>query len=167
MLILRYRVVAQPAFHGTLVLPFEQRQKSRLRTRLASGEEVGIFLERGTILRGGDYLRGDEDDRVVKVQAAEEQLMEVRAPHAQALARAAYHLGNRHTPIEVRDDGLRFAADHVLAEMLRGLGVAVTSLSAPFEPEPGAYAAGHHAHSSDAKHAGVIHDFADRMTQRR
>jgi urease accessory protein len=166
MLILRHRIAPQSSFAGTLVLPFEQRQKSRLRTVLADGEEVGIFLDRGTILRGGDCLRG-EDDRVVRVVAADEALMHVRTPDAQALARAAYHLGNRHTPIEVRADGLRFAADHVLAEMVRGLGVEVTTLSAPFEPEAGAYAAGHHAHSSDAKHAGVIHDFAERTGNRR
>ena len=141
-------------------------QKSRLRATLASGEEVGIFLDRGTILRGGDCLRG-EDGRVVRVESAPEKLMEVRAPTAQALARAAYHLGNRHTPIEVGDGWLRFATDHVLAQMLSGLGVQViATVDAPFEPEPGAYAAGHHAHSSDAKHAGVIHDFAERMGRR-
>jgi len=146
---------------GTLTLPFEQRCKSRLRTTLVSGEEIGLFLERGTILRGGDCLAAD-DGRVVRVQSAEEKLMEVRARDAQSLAKAAYHLGNRHTPIQVGDGWLRFAADHVLAEMLIGLGVEVSALDAPFEPEPGAYAAGHHPHSGEAKHAGVIHDFAAR-----
>jgi urease accessory protein len=146
---------------GTLTLPFEQRCKSRLRTTLVSGEEIGLFLERGTILRGGDCLAAD-DGRVVRVQSAEEKLMEVRARDAQSLATAAYHLGNRHTPIQVGDGWLRFAADHVLAEMLIGLGVEVSALDAPFEPEPGAYAAGHHPHSGEAKHAGVIHDFAAR-----
>ena len=88
--------------------------------------------------------------------------MEVRAKDAESLARAAYHLGNRHTPIQIGDGWLRFAADHVLAEMLLGLGVEISALAAPFEPEPGAYAAGHHQHSGEAKHAGVIHDFAAR-----
>jgi urease accessory protein len=142
-----------------LMLPYEQRCKSRLRTTLVSGEEVGLFLERGTILRGGDYLAAD-DGRVVRVQSSAENLMEVRAGSAESLAKAAYHLGNRHTPIQIGDGWLRFSADHVLAEMLAGLGVEVSALAASFEPEPGAYAAGHHPHSGEAKHAGVIHDFA-------
>jgi urease accessory protein len=84
--------------------------------------------------------------------------MQARCPDAVSLARCAFHLGNRHTPVEVRDGALRFAADEVLAGMLRGLGAAVQPLSAPFEPEAGAYAAGHHHHSSDQKHTGIIHD---------
>ena len=147
-----------------LVLPFEQRQKSRLRTVLASGEEIGLFLDRGSILRGGDCLRGI-DGRVVRVIAADEGLMEARANDAGTLARAAYHLGNRHTPVQVGDGWLRFAADHVLGEMVRGLGAEVAAIQAPFEPEAGAYAAGHHQHSGEAKHAGVIHDFALRARQ--
>jgi urease accessory protein len=160
MLIVRQRIPPQPRGDAELVLPFEQRQKSRLRTVLTSGEEVGLFLERGTILRGGDHLRGD-DGRVVCVVAADEALMEVRSTDARALARAAYHLGNRHTPVQIGDGWLRFAADHVLGEMLIGLGVTVAAIQAPFEPEAGAYTAGHH-HSGEAKHAGVIHDFASR-----
>jgi urease accessory protein len=142
-----------------LMLPFEQRCKSRLRTTLVSGEEIGIFLDRGTILRGGDCLAAD-DGRIVRLESSAEKLMEVRAASAESLARAAYHLGNRHTPIQVGDGWLRFVADHVLAQMLVGLGAEVSSLSAAFEPEAGAYAAGHHQHSGEAKHAGVIHDFA-------
>jgi urease accessory protein len=102
----------------------------------------------------------------VRVQSAAEKLMEVRAKDAESLARAAYHLGNRHTPIQIGDGWVRFAADHVLAEMLLGLGVEISALAAPFEPEPGAYAAGHHQHSGEAKHAGVIHDFALRPRKR-
>jgi len=142
-----------------LVLPFEQRQKSRLRAVLASGEEVGLFLERGGILRGGDCLESD-DGRVVRVVAADEELMEARASDAELLSRAAYHLGNRHTPVQIGEGSVRFAADNVLAEMLRGLGLSVSALVAPFEPEAGAYAAGHHHHSGAARHSGVIHDFA-------
>jgi urease accessory protein len=165
MMIVRQRASSEAQAVDTLTLPFEQRCKSRLRTTLASGEEVGLFLDRGTILRGGECLAAD-DGRIVRVRSAEEKLMEVRAEDAEALARAAYHLGNRHTPIQIGDGWLRFAADHVLAEMLKGLGVEVSMLSAPFEPEPGAYAAGHHQHSGEAKHAGVIHDFALRPRQR-
>jgi urease accessory protein len=165
MMILRKRALSGARADDTLTLPFEQRCKSRLRTTLASGEEAGLFLDRGTILRGGECLAA-EDGRVVRVQSAEERLMEVRAEDADALARAAYHLGNRHTPIQIGDGWLRFAADHVLAEMLKGLGVEASVLNAPFEPEPGAYAAGQHQHSGEAKHAGVIHDFALRPRKR-
>jgi urease accessory protein len=160
VLLVRERLPAQSHADADLVLPFEQRQKSRLRTVLANGEEVGLFLERGTILRGGDCLRGD-DGRIIRVVAAEEALMEVRSADATALARAAYHLGNRHTPVQVGENWLRFAVDPVLEEMLVGLGVAVISMTAPFEPEPGAYVGGHH-HSGEARHSGVIHDFAAR-----
>jgi len=159
------RAPSESQADDTLTLPFEQRCKSRLRTTLVSGEEVGLFLDRGTILRGGDCLAAD-DGRVVRVQSAAEKLMEVRAKDAESLARAAYHLGNRHTPIQIGDGWVRFAADHVLAEMLLGLGVEISALAAPFEPEPGAYAAGHHQHSGEAKHAGVIHDFALRPRKR-
>jgi urease accessory protein len=160
VLILQERIPPQAQADAELVLPFEQRQKSRLRTVLAGGEEVGVFLERGTILRGGDFLRGN-DGRVVSVVAADEALMEARSADVRALARAAYHLGNRHTPVQIGEGWVRFASDHVLGEMVAGLGVSITAIHAPFEPESGAYAGGHH-HSSEAKHAGVIHDFAPR-----
>jgi urease accessory protein len=161
MLIVRQRISASDRVDEELVLPFEQRQKSRLRTRLRSGEEVGVFLDRGALLRGGDCLVAD-DGRIVRVVAAQEDLMEVRCADPGTLARAAYHLGNRHCPVAIGAGWLHFAADHVLAEMLRGMGLEATTVSAPFEPEAGAYAAGHHAHSSAAKHAGIIHDFARR-----
>src|SRR3954470_9087320 len=100
MLIARTRIAPQSRFDAELALPFEARQKSRLRTTLVSGEEIGLFLERGTVLRGGDCLAGD-DGRVVRVIAADEDLHEVRCSDADALARAAYHLGNRHTPVQI------------------------------------------------------------------
>jgi urease accessory protein len=161
MLVVQQRLAAPVPHDALLVLPFELRQKSRLRTTVAGGEEIGLFLARGTVLRDGDCLVAD-DGRVVRVSAAEEDLLEVRCADADALARAAYHLGNRHTPVQVGVGWLRLAADDVLAGMLRGLGATVTPIRATFEPEAGAYAAGHHAHSSDAKHAGIIHDFAAR-----
>ena len=162
MLVVQSKLGAPAPHQADLVLPFELRQKSRLRTTVAGGEEIGLFLDRGAVLRGGEFLQAD-DGRVVRVVAADEDLLEVRCPDAEALARSAYHLGNRHTPVQVGGGWLRFAADDVLAAMVRGLGATVTSLSAPFEPEAGAYAAGHHAHSSDAKHVGIIHDFATRV----
>jgi urease accessory protein len=163
MLVLQRRIAPQAHADIELPLAFELRQKSRLRTSLESGEEVGLFLERGTILRGGDCLQSD-DGRVVRVLAAPESLMEVTSNDPWLLARAAYHLGNRHTPVEVGQGWLRFAADHVLAEMLRGMGLEAQTLSAPFEPEAGAYAAGHQHHSGEARHSGIIHDFAQRKT---
>ena len=161
MLIIQKRIPARPSFDAELVLPFEQRQKSRLRTAVRGGEEIGLFLERGTVLRGGDFLQAD-DGRVVRVVAADEDLHEVRCADPDALARAAYHLGNRHAPTQVGEGWLRVAADEVLATMLRGLGATVIPVRAPFDPEAGAYGAGRHAHSGEAKHAGVIHDFAVR-----
>jgi urease accessory protein len=157
MITIRERAKAASACDADLVLSFELRQKSRLLTRLASGEEVGLSLDRGTVLRGGDRLVAD-DGRVIRVVAADEALMEARCGDAAALARCAFHLGNRHTPVEVRDGALRFGADEVLAAMLRGLGATVQPLSAPFEPEAGAYAAGAHTHGADGHHAPVIHD---------
>jgi urease accessory protein len=157
MITIRERVTGAFQADAELKLPFDMRQRSRLMTKLSSGEEVGLMLDRGTVLRGGDCLRAD-DGRIVRVVAAEEALMEARCGDATGLARCAYHLGNRHTPVQVGDGWLRFAADDVLAGMARSVGATVTSISAPFEPEAGAYAGGHHHHSGDAKHGGIIHD---------
>ena len=148
------------AHQEQLSLPFELRQKSRLRTKLASGEEAGLFLEHGSILRGGDCLRAN-DGRIVLIVAADEELMEAKCVTPFQLVRAAYHLGNRHVPVQIGDGWLRFQADDVLAQMLRGLKATVSKVSAPFEPEAGAYAGGHHHHSMDAKHSGIIHEFRD------
>lgn len=142
---------AQPT--DRLELPFDTRTKSRLRARLASGEEVGLFLPRGTILRGGDLLQGG-DGRIVEVVAAPEELLEVRCRNLSELARAAYHLGNRHVAVQVGDEWLRLAADHVLERMLDGLGGQVRHLTAPFEPEAGAYAPGHQ-HPGDGSGARI------------
>lgn len=141
---------------GQLRLPFESRQKSRLRTRLLSGEEVGLILPRGEILRGGDLVAAS-DGRVIEVQAEPEKVLHVECATPAGLAKAAYHLGNRHVPVQVGDGFLRLAADHVLEEMLRKLGAKVTQMEAPFEPEAGAYAGGHHRHD-EMGHGGKIHD---------
>jgi urease accessory protein len=141
----------------SLELDFSARSKSRLRARLASGAEVGLFLARGTILRGGDRLLAS-DGRVVAVVSAPEDLLEVRCASSIELARAAFHLGNRHVAVQVgRDAGgdwLRIQADHVLEGMLVGLGALVSSLRAPFEPEAGAYAPGHQ-HPGDGSGARI------------
>jgi urease accessory protein len=161
MLVVQRKLDAAAPHDALLVLAFELRQKSRLRTTVEDGEEIGLFLARGTVLHDGDCLEA-EDGRVGRVVAADEDLLEVRCADADSLARAAYHLGNRHTPVQVGTGWLRLAADDVLAGMLRGLGATVMPMEATFEPEAGAYAAGQHSHSSDAKHAGIIHDFATR-----
>ena len=126
-----------------LVLPYDARRKSRQRVTLASGEEMGYVFPAGTVLRQGDRLRSG-DGRVVEVVAAPEALLEVRAGDTFQLIRAAYHLGNRHVPVQLGERFLRFQPDHVLAEMLVGLGCAVSEVEAPFDPEGGAYGA--HAH---------------------
>ena len=140
-----------------LRLPFERRQKSRQRATLASGEEVAIALPRGEVLRGGDWVVAS-DGRVIEVIAAVEDVLHVECESAEALARAAYHLGNRHVAVQVGTGWLRIAEDHVLAGMLQGLGATVTPMRAPFEPEAGAYRA-HHHHDDDSPHGGRIHEF--------
>lgn len=138
-----------------IVLPFELRQKSRLRARLASGLEVGLFLERGVVLRGGDLLLAD-DGTVVEVVAALEMVSTVHEPDATRLARAGYHLGNRHVPVEIGAGWLRYGHDHVLDDMVRGMGLGVLVEQAPFEPEAGAYGHSHqheHPHSHAHAHA--------------
>ncbi len=134
-----------------LVLPFAERSKSRLRAVLDNGEEAGLFLERGSILRHGDLLLTD-DGRVVEVEAAQETVSTVRTENGLMLARASYHLGNRHVPLQIGPDWLRYCHDHVLDDMLRGFGLAVSVEQAPFEPEGGAYVSSHahsHPHSHD------------------
>jgi urease accessory protein len=142
-----------------LVLDFERRCRSRLRARLESGEEAGLFLPPGTVLRGGDLLQGS-DGRVVEVVAAVEALTEVRANSPAALARLAYHLGNRHATVQIGEGWLRLPADAVLARLAAGLGGEVREIQAPFEPESGAY--GHHAERGHAP-GGRIHSYRSRQ----
>ena len=141
---------------GQLKLPFESRQKSRLKTKLVSGEDVGLILPRGEILRGGDLVTAS-DGRVVEIISQEEKVLHIEADSPRDLARVAYHRGNRHVPVEVGAGFLRIAEDHVLEEMLKKLGAKVSSREAPFEPEAGAYAGGRHQHD-EMGHGGKIHD---------
>jgi urease accessory protein len=128
-------------------LTFDARTKSRLLVRLDNGEQIALIVERGRVLRGGEQVRL-EDGRFVDIVAVDEALLEAIRGDPLLIARAAYHLGNRHVAVQFVKDGLRFLADHVLADMVAGLGLKVTSLSAPFEPEGGAYGR-HHAHDSE------------------
>ena len=129
-----------------LVLPYDARRKSRQRVTLASGEELGYVLPSGTVLRDGDRLLTG-NGLVIEVEAAPEVLLEVRSGDTLLLGRAAYHLGNRHVPVQLGKRFLRFQPDHVLAEMLEGLGCPVSDVEAPFDPEGGAYDA--HAHGDE------------------
>ena len=139
-----------------LTLTFDERKKSRLRTRLDDGTEVALLLERGTILRGDDVLVTD-DGQLVRVRAAPELVSTVRAPDARALARAAYHLGNRHVPLQVGEGWVRYEHDHVLDDLAAALGLDVVVELASFEPEAGSYAgrgasAHHHEHGHEHEH---------------
>ncbi|MFX1802782.1 urease accessory protein UreE [Paraburkholderia sp. A1RO-5] len=130
----------------TLTLAYDARCKSRFAATLDSGEEVGVVLPRGTVLRDGDMLVAD-DGGLVRVIAAPQSVLRVRATERLTLMRAAYHLGNRHTPVEVGIDELKLEADPVLEDMLKRLGAQVERAELPFQPEAGAYGGGHrHGH---------------------
>lgn len=130
-----------------LILPFDTRSRSRFRARLDNGEEVGVILTRGHILRGGDRLRA-EDGRIIGVAAATETVSTAHARDADMLARGAYHLGNRHVALQIGALWLRYSHDHVLDDMVRGLGFTLVVEEAAFEPEGGAY----HSHSGEHGH---------------
>jgi urease accessory protein len=144
---------------ATMVLDWDTRQKSRFDTRDSQGRTLGVFLPRGSVLRGGDVLVA-EDGSLIEVIAKPQILMRVSAcrDHGSPfdLLRAAYHLGNRHVPLELKPDHLQIEPDHVLADMLRQMHLIVTEHIAAFEPESGAYGAhaGHgHAHAHAGAHA--------------
>ena len=149
--------------YTSLELPFELRQKSRFRATLANGEDASVVLPRGEILRGGDRLATSEG-RVVAIVSKPEHLLHAECESPHALARAAYHLGNRHVPVQVGAGWLRIADDHVLARMLAGLGAKVSAVEAPFEPEAGAYAG--HSHGESAGGAR-IHEYVPIASQHR
>lgn len=129
----------------TLALPFDTRQKSRFRATLTSGIDIGVDLPRTGVLRSGAYIATETGD-VLQIVAAPETVMQAVAPDAFTLLKAAYHLGNRHVPLMLTPEALYFEPDHVLAEMVEGLGLTVQTLQHPFEPESGAYA--QHAHET-------------------
>lgn len=136
----------------TLTLPFDQRIRGRLKVILDNGEEAGLFLDRGPILRGGDCIATDEG-AVAEIKAAVETVSTVRSDNALLLSRVCYHLGNRHTLLQIGEGFARYQHDHVLDDMVRGLGLEPVCEQAPFEPEPGAYG----EHHSDHAHGGHAH----------
>lgn len=148
------RVLVQRA--NTITLDWDVRQKSRFDSTDSAGRALGIFLPRGTVVRGGDVLVA-EDGSLVRVEAAPQDVLRITActEHGSPfdLTRAAYHLGNRHVPIELQPDHLKIEPDHVLADMLRAMHMTVVAVSEPFEPESGAYGDhGGHAHGGHSEH---------------
>jgi urease accessory protein len=132
----------------SVTLSYDQRRKSRQRLRLDDGSEAALVLERGTVLAEGDRLKAD-DGTVIAVKAAAETLSVVRTLDPLLLARAAYHLGNRHVPLQVGVGELRYQHDHVLDAMVRGLGAPVGVVEDGFQPEGGAY---RHEHREPHEH---------------
>ncbi len=128
-----------------VVATFEERQKSRYRTTTRCGKELVWFLDRGYVLREQDVLKCN-DGTLVKMICADESVSDVSSDDKFLLLRAAYHLGNRHVPLQIEKTFLRFQRDHVLDDMVKGLGLVVSHKEAPFQPESGAYSHGHHAH---------------------
>ncbi|MEJ2321197.1 MAG: urease accessory protein UreE [Gammaproteobacteria bacterium] len=122
----------------TLTLPLDQRFRSRVKVTLDDGSEAGLFLPRGSILRDGDLV-ASVDGVIVEVRAASETVSTVTSRDPHLLARACYHLGNRHVPLQIAPGFVRYQHDHVLDDMVRGLGLEVSVELAAFEPEPGAY----------------------------
>jgi urease accessory protein len=137
----------------TVVLEFDDRHRRRLAMTGTRGLDFLLDLAEVIALRGGDALVL-EDGRLIEVVAAAEPLLEIRARDAMHLVRIAWHLGNRHLPMQVTAKGLRIRRDHVIEEMVRGLGARVIEIEAPFDPEGGAYAGAGHAHD----HAHHDHD---------
>jgi urease accessory protein len=143
---------ATPA--DTIVLDYEGRHRRRVAMKATRGTEFLLDLPDAVVLRGGDALVL-EDGRLIEIVAAPEELAEARCADARQLARVAYHIGNRHAPAEILANRLRIRRDHVLEEMVRGLGAKVSHIEAPFEPDTGAYEAPEPAH--DHAHHGHSH----------
>ncbi len=146
---------------ATVELDWDVRQKSRFDATDSAGRHLGVFLPRGTLVRGGDVLVA-EDGSMVRVIAAPQPVLRIThcAQHGTPfdLTRAAYHLGNRHVPIELQPDHLKIELDHVLAEMLQSMHLIVNAVNEAFEPEGGAYSAGGHSHAHGEAHHDHSHD---------
>ncbi|ABE43298.1 urease accessory protein UreE [Polaromonas sp. JS666] len=147
---------------STVELDWDVRQKSRFDATDSLGRTLGVFLPRGTLVRGGDVLVA-EDGSMIKVIASPQPVLRITACSAHGspfdLTRAAYHLGNRHVPIELKPDHLKIEPDHVLADMLRAMHLIVHEVEEAFEPEGGAYSAGGHGHGHDhGSHEHSAHD---------
>jgi urease accessory protein len=149
----------------TVELDWDVRQKCRFDCIDSTGRQFGVFLPRGTAVRGGDVLVA-EDGSLVRVLAAPQAVLKITHCSAHGapfdLIRAAYHLGNRHVPIELKPDHLKIEPDHVLADMLRAMHLIVNAVNESFEPENGAYGAhathNGHGHGQAHEHHDHEHD---------
>jgi len=157
--------VHRPAGHwpreqaaGSLTLDFDARHRRRIRLTADQGQDVLLDLPKAVAMADGDGLQL-EDGRWLKVQAAAELIVEVRHKDPHQLVRLAWHLGNRHLPTEIRDEVLRIRPDHVIEEMLLGLGADLVREQVAFQPEGGAYG-GHEHHRHDG-HNQNHHDHHD------
>ena len=135
----------------SVTLDLQQRVKSRLKARSDSGESIGIFMERGNVLEHGDLIR-DKDGYVLEVIAAPETLSSIYVDDPLLLARACYHLGNRHVELQIKKTSIRYRHDHVLDDMIQSFGLDVTIESLPFQPEKGAYNSHTTSHSHSHEH---------------
>lgn len=153
----RLGAIAGSQAQDTLTLPFELRMRGRLKAQSDGGQDVGLFLDRGPVLRDGEGLKSDSGE-VVIIRAADEPVVTARIDAGLTLARLCYHLGNRHVALAIGADEqggwVRFPPDHVLEELAERLGATIHHHQAPFDPEPGAYAqAGNgHGHSHGHSH---------------
>lgn len=154
---------------ATVELDWDVRQKSRFDATDSQGRSLGIFLPRGTVVRGGDVLVAD-DGSFIRAIAAPQAVLKIThcTQHGTPydLIRAAYHLGNRHVPIELKPDHLKIEPDHVLADMLRAMHLIVHAVDESFEPENGAYATGGHAHGHGHGHSHGGHSHGDHSHDR-
>jgi len=151
MLLVTERLAEADKTQAYLTLCYEDRKKFRLRTTLDNGEEVGLQLSRQGVLRNGDQLRAD-NGLVIQVRASDEAVSTVHCDDTLLMAKACYHLGNRHVPLQITRHYLRYQQDHVLDDMVKQLGLDIKHEMAPFEPESGAYhehASHHHHHAHD------------------
>lgn len=138
---------------ASVTLPVDMRVKSRIKVTLNDGRQAGLLLPRGLLLRDGDILSNENGDEFIKVIAADEAVSVVRCADPFMLAKACWHLGNRHVPLQIMPGELRYHHDHVLDDMLRQFGLDVDFAHLPFEPEAGAYASKSHAHNHDQEHS--------------
>jgi len=153
MLVFTQRLDHAHDHNHTLTLAFELRQKARFKTKSDAGVDVGLMLPRGVVLRGGDCLKSD-DGVIAKVIAAPEEVSVAISNDKLLLAKACYHLGNRHMPLQIEDDYLAYQKDHVLDEMIKNIGLTIAHEMRAFEPEPGAY----HSHAdSEVQAKGHSH----------
>ncbi|AGJ89072.1 urease accessory protein UreE [Raoultella ornithinolytica] len=152
MLYLTQRVDSPGKLTASLTLPIDVRVKSRIKVTLNDGREAGLLLPRGLLLRGGDVLSNEDGSEFVQIIAADEGVSVVHCDDPFTLAKACYHLGNRHVPLQIMPGELRYHHDHVLDDMLRQFGLEVTFAHLPFEPEAGAYASESHGHSHGHSH---------------